>query len=143
MGGARRCRLVLRATPQEVKLQHEIVCTCGCGHITIAECRKDPCPTSHELRGEVAGYLDQGKSHDEIISAVVAKHSEEVLGAPIDKGFNRLAWLFPYLVGATGAVLIAFTAMKWTRRGEPTPATAAPMDADLAERLDDELRNLD
>jgi cytochrome c-type biogenesis protein CcmF len=130
-------------TPQEVKLQHEIVCTCGCGHITIAECRKDPCPTSHELRGEVAGYLDQGKSHDEIISAVVAKHSEEVLGAPIDKGFNRLAWLFPYLVGATGAVLIAFTAMKWTRRGEPTPATAAPMDADLAERLDDELRNLD
>jgi cytochrome c-type biogenesis protein CcmF len=130
-------------TPQEVKLQHEIVCTCGCGHITIAECRKDPCPTSHELRGEVAGYLDQGKSHDEIISAVVAKHSEEVLGAPIDKGFNRLAWLFPYLAGATGAVLIAFTAMKWPRRGEPTPATAAPMDADLAERLDDELRNLD
>jgi hypothetical protein len=33
--------------------------------------------------------------------------------------------------------------MKWTRRSEPTPATAAPMDADLAERLDDELRNLD
>jgi cytochrome c-type biogenesis protein CcmF len=130
-------------TPEEVKLQHEIVCTCGCGHITIAECRKDPCPTSHELRGEVAGYIDQGKSHDEIISAVVAKHSEEVLGAPIDKGFNRLAWLFPYLAGATGAILIAFTAMKWTRHGDPTPATAAPMDADLAERLDDELRNLD
>ena len=73
---------------------------------------------------------------------MIAKHSEEVLGAPIDKGFNRLAWLFPYLVGATGAIIIGLTAMKWTRRPEPaTPQ--APMDADLAERLDDELRNLD
>ena len=34
-------------TPFEAKMQHEIVCTCGCGHITIAECRKDPCATSH------------------------------------------------------------------------------------------------
>jgi cytochrome c-type biogenesis protein CcmF len=129
-------------TPFEAKMQHEIVCTCGCGHITIAECRKDPCATSHELRGEVAALIDQGKGHDEIIQAVIAKHSEEVLGAPIDKGFNRLAWLFPYLVGATGAIIIGLTAMKWTRRPElATPQ--APMDADLAERLDDELRNLD
>ena len=48
-------------TPFEAKMQHEIVCTCGCGHITIAECRKDPCVTSHEMRGELAGYIDQGK----------------------------------------------------------------------------------
>ena len=108
-------------TPEEAKLQHEIVCTCGCGHITIAECRKDPCVTSHELRGEVAALIDQGKSHDEIIQAVVANHSEEVLGAPIDKGFNRLAWLFPYLAGATGAIVIGLSAMKWTRRTEPPP----------------------
>jgi cytochrome c-type biogenesis protein CcmH/NrfF len=129
-------------TPFEAKLQHEVVCNCGCGHITIAECRKDPCVTSHELRGEVAGLIDQGKSHDEIIQAVIAKHTEEVLGAPLDVGFNRLAWMFPYLVGAAGAIVIGLTAMKWTRRPElATPQ--APMDADLAERLDDELRNLD
>ena len=130
-------------TPAEAKLQHEIVCTCGCGHITIAECRKDPCVTSHELRGEVAALIDQGKSHDEVIQAVVANHSEEVLGAPIDKGFNRLAWLFPYLAGITGAIVIGLSAMKWTRRPEPAAAAGAPIDADMAERLDDELRNLD
>ena len=90
-----------RATDFEKKLQHEIVCTCGCGHTTIAECRKDPCGTSHEMRGELAALIDQGKSHDEIIQAFVRSYgSEEMLGAPIDKGFNRLAWLFPYLVGA-------------------------------------------
>ena len=130
-------------TPAEAKLQHEIVCTCGCGHITIAECRKDPCVTSHELRGEVAALIDQGKSHDEVIQAVVANHSEEVLGAPIDKGFNRLAWLFPYLAGVTGAIVIGLSAMKWTRRTEPAAAAGAPIDAEMAERLDDELRNLD
>ena len=40
----------------EKQLQHEIVCTCGCGHITIAECRKDPCAVSHEMRGTVASH---------------------------------------------------------------------------------------
>ncbi len=85
-------------TPFEKQLQHEIVCTCGaCGHTTIAECRKDPCATSHKMRGELAALIDQGKTHDEIIQAFVASYgSQEMLGAPIDKGFNRLAWLFPY-----------------------------------------------
>jgi cytochrome c-type biogenesis protein CcmF len=128
----------------EKKMQHEIVCTCGaCGHATIAECRKDPCMTSHEMRAELAALIDQGKNHDEIIQAFITKHgSQEMLGAPIDKGFSRLAWLFPYLVGATSAVAIGFAAVKWTRK--PDEATeAAPLDAALEERIDDELRDLD
>ena len=88
----------------------------ACGHQTIAECRKDPCATSHEMRGELAALIDQKMDHDEIIQAFIAKYgSEEMLGAPLDKGFNRLAWLFPYLVGATSAVAVGFAAVKWTR----------------------------
>ena len=67
-----------------------------------------------------------------------------MLGAPIDKGFNRLAWLFPYLMGATGAVAGRL------RRGEVVAASptrrAARRAASirrLEERLDDELRDLD
>ena len=115
-------------TPFEKKMQHEIVCTCGaCGHQTIAECRKDPCGTSHEMRGELAAMIDQGKNHDEIIQAFITKYgSEEMLGAPIDRGFNRLAWLLPYLVGATGAVAVGFAAVKWSRKpGEPATARGA------------------
>jgi cytochrome c-type biogenesis protein CcmH/NrfF len=128
----------------ERQLQHEIVCTCGCGHTNIAECRKDACATSHKMRGELAALIDQGKSHDEIIQWFVTSYgSEEMLGAPIDKGFSRLAWLFPYLVGATTAVGIGFAAVKWTR-GLETPSDAPePKDPRLEERLDDELRNLD
>ena len=74
-----------------------------------------------------------------------------MLGAPIDKGFNRLAWLFPYAVGAAGMVLAAAMAFRWSRRraedgGEGSHVAAPPPSAaatDLEARLDDELRDLD
>jgi cytochrome c-type biogenesis protein CcmF len=130
-------------TEFEKRMQHEIVCTCGCGHTTIAECRKDPCDTSSQLRGELARYIDRGLTHDQILQAFIANHGdEEMIGAPLNKGFRRLSWLFPYLLGATGIVLVGFAAAKWTR--PPMPKADSPaMDAEFDERLDDELRNLD
>jgi cytochrome c-type biogenesis protein CcmF len=132
-------------TPFEKQMQHEIVCTCGCGHISIAECRKDPCATSHQMRSELASLIDQGKNHDEIIQAFISTYgSEEMLGAPIDKGFNRLAWLLPYLLGAGGAIGIGAIAVRWTRHADGnTDPIPAPADAELEERLNDELSNLD
>ena len=93
MGGDANTRTSFYArTPFEKQMQHEIVCTCGaCGHQTLAECRKDPCGTSHEMRGELAALIDQGKNHDEIIQAFIAKYgSEEMLGAPLDRAST--AW---------------------------------------------------
>ncbi|MES1256743.1 MAG: cytochrome c-type biogenesis CcmF C-terminal domain-containing protein, partial [Acidobacteriota bacterium] len=143
-GGAETQTSHYARTPFEKQMQHEIVCTCGCGHTNIAECRKDPCQTSHEMRGELAALIDQGKGHDEIIQAFVKKYgSEEMLGAPLDRGFSRLAWMFPYVIGATGAVAIGVAAMRWTHKPEAERDASAPADAALEERLDDELRNLD
>jgi cytochrome c-type biogenesis protein CcmF len=132
-------------TPLERQLQHELVCTCGtCGHANIGECRKDACGVSHTMRGELAALIDQNKTHDEIIQWFVTKYgSQEMLGAPLDRGFNRLAWLFPYLVGATGAVAIGFAAVRWSRRSASAEDATAPTDPELESRLDDELRSLD
>jgi cytochrome c-type biogenesis protein CcmF len=133
-------------TPLEAQLQKEIVCTCGtCGHAAIGECRKDPCQTSHELRAEVASLVDQGKSHDEVIRAVIASHggSQDMLGAPLDEGFSRLAWLFPYVLGSGGAVMIGFAAVKWSRSAAAPTGAPATTDSELEERIDDELRDLD
>jgi cytochrome c-type biogenesis protein CcmF len=146
MGGAEDTRASFYArTPFEKQMQHEIVCTCGaCGHQNLAECRKDNCSTSHQMRGELAALIDQGKTHDEIIQAFIAKYgSEEMLGAPIDKGFNRLAWLLPYAFGASGAVMIGFAAIRWSRRPQAEATTAPAVDPDVEARLDDELRDLD
>jgi cytochrome c-type biogenesis protein CcmF len=131
-------------TDFEKQMQREIVCTCGaCGHANIGECRKDACGTSHQMRGELAALIDQGKGHDEIIQAFITKYgSQEMLGAPIDKGFNRLAWLVPYLLGASGAAAIGFAAVKWTRKSDAQEDNVT-IDSALEERIDDELRDLD
>jgi cytochrome c-type biogenesis protein CcmF len=147
MGGDANTRTSFYArTPFEKEMQHEIVCTCGaCGHQTLAECRKDPCPVSHEMRGQLAAMIDSGMNdRDKIIQAFIAKYgSEEMLGAPVDRGFSRLAWLFPYLVGATSAIAVGFAAVKWTRKPGAPASAAAPLDSALEERIDDELRDLD
>ena len=146
MGGTEDTRSSFYArTPFEKQMQHEIVCTCGaCGHQTLAECRKDNCSTSHQMRGELAAMIDQGKNHDQIIQAFMAKYGgEEMLGAPVDKGFNRLAWFLPWALGASGAVLVGFAAVKWSRHDREDDETAAPADPAIDQRLDDELRDLD
>jgi cytochrome c-type biogenesis protein CcmF len=133
-------------TPFEKQMQHEIVCTCGtCGHASIAECRKDACGTSHKMRGELASLIEEHKSHDEIIQWFITEYGgEEMLGAPIDKGFSRLAWLFPYLLSGIVAVGGAFVFIKKSQRHAAAPAEPIRLeDASLQARLDEELQDLD
>jgi cytochrome c-type biogenesis protein CcmH/NrfF len=67
-----------------------------------------------------------------------------VLTAPLDKGFNRVAWAFPYLVGIAGLVVIVVTARRWSGARTVAPAGDAGLfDPTINARLDDELRDLD
>jgi len=99
------------------------------------------------MREELAGLVAKGLTHDQIIEYYVGKWgSQEVLASPIDKGFNRLAWLLPYFAGALGIVTVGGLAVRWSRRasaqsGVNTQMQPAP--AGLESRLDDELRDLD
>jgi len=92
---------------------------------------------------KLQALIAQGKTEQEIIDIFVHDAGgQDVLAAPIDTGFNRLAWLLPYAVGAMGLGGILFTARRWSR---PVTALAgdAGLDPSLDARLDDELRNLD
>jgi cytochrome c-type biogenesis protein CcmF len=134
---------VLPRNDIERHLGQRLVCLCGgCGKEPIGVCT---CDYAKDIRRQIASLVDQGKSEDEILQHFIAQYgSEELLGAPIDKGFNRVAWLFPYVAGATGVAALGFVAVRWTRRHVAAPPEAsAPADAELNERLDDELRGLD
>ena len=133
------------ATPLELDLRRSLVCMCdgpGCGKKLVAECM---CVEAVRLRGEIRGLVAEGLTRDEVLQFYIDKHgSQEPLAAPLNKGFNRLAWLFPYVVGAValGALI------RWTRFGQEPESATRPTepgsDAALLEaRLDDELRNLD
>ena len=128
----------------ESDLQQELVCVCGtCPHYTLADCR---CETAAHMRGQLKEQVAQGKTKRQILQYFIDTYgSQEPLGAPLDEGFNRLAWLFPYLVGGTFLVTIGAVAVRWSRREADLQAsTSLPAgDAQLEARLDDELRNLD
>jgi cytochrome c-type biogenesis protein CcmF len=133
-------------SPLEKALQSEIICMCGtCGRKRIGECT---CSDAAQMREEVAKMVAQGKTREQIYAYYIAKYgSQEPLASPIDEGFNRLAWFFPYLIGATGAASVAVVAFRWSRR-EAANETSDPLpqaseDPALRERLDDELRDLD
>jgi cytochrome c-type biogenesis protein CcmF len=129
----------------EREMYDHIVCMCGtCGRKRVGECT---CGKAAEMRAEVATLVAAGRDREGIIQHFVTKYgSQEVLAAPINRGFNRLAWLLPYAGGLVGIGFVAGMAVRWTRRrGTHDAATAAPRAAnpELEDRLDDELRELD
>ncbi|HJO38605.1 MAG: cytochrome c-type biogenesis CcmF C-terminal domain-containing protein [Vicinamibacterales bacterium] len=130
----------------ERELHREIVCMCGtCGRKLVGECT---CGVAAMMREEIALLVDEGKTKDEVFAYFIEKYgSQEPLAMPLDEGFNRLAWLFPYLLGMSGAIGVGAIALRWsTREAADMPlAAGVPTDADaqLLVRLDDELRDLD
>jgi cytochrome c-type biogenesis protein CcmF len=128
-------------------LEDRIMCMCGCRQ-PMGSCQMRPnCAHYDEQSAKVVSYIKDGKGYDDVLNAFVAEHqSQAVLAAPLDRGFNRLAWLVPYVIGATGLVFAGLAAVRWSRRHEaPEESSAAsePPNDTLDARLDDELRDLD
>jgi cytochrome c-type biogenesis protein CcmF len=126
----------------EEQIRNEMGCTCGgCAHEPLTRCT---CSTAQDMRAQLRAQIDSGKNHDEIIQSLIGVYGgQQFLQAPVDKGFNRVAWLLPYLVAGTGLVAIGFAAVKWSRHSEKTPEAAIAGDPGLDDRINDELRDLD
>jgi cytochrome c-type biogenesis protein CcmF len=134
------------------KLEGEIICMCGssgCVRATLANCQMRPACHGHSAQtARIKQLIDEGKSHDTILATFVMDYGQFVRDIPEDTGFNRLAWLLPYMLAAAGLVVIVVNARRWSRHDGPNPAGAmagggAVADPELDARLDDELRDLD
>jgi len=123
------------------------MCTCGACRAPLNDCQMRPaCHGYHEQNAKIDADIAKGMSRDEILAEFVKEHGgQDILTAPIDRGFNRLAWLLPYVVGASGASILGFAAWRWSKKDDPPSGTPESMPSDdaLAERLEDELRDLD
>jgi cytochrome c-type biogenesis protein CcmF len=126
------------------KLESEIMCTCGC-RSPMGTCPMRPnCGHYDTQEARLKAYLAEGKDHDAILAAFIEEFGgQDVLAAPVDRGFNRLAWLLPYAVAVAALFAVVATARRWSRRTVPAIAGDANLDPTLSARLDDELRNLD
>jgi cytochrome c-type biogenesis protein CcmH len=53
----------------------------------------------------------------------VQKYGTTVIAAPTTKGFNRVAWVMPYLVLVLGIVIVVMVVKAW--RNRPLAVTAS------------------
>jgi cytochrome c-type biogenesis protein CcmF len=127
----------------EQSLQNEIMCTCGC-RLPNGTCGMMNCHGKATQTAKLRKLIDEGNSREEIIAAFVKDYGgQDVLSRPIDRGFNRLIWLAPYLIAIAALFAIVYTARRWARPATHAIAGDAGLDAAVNARLDDELRNLD
>jgi cytochrome c-type biogenesis protein CcmH/NrfF len=140
---------VVARSPLERDLQRNLICMCGtCGRQLLSECQ---CGYAQNMRAELATLVAEGRTREQVVDYYINKYgSQEPLAQPIDRGFNRLAWLVPYVLGATGLLVTGVVAVRWTRRAGSSPEASAPgaqrverVDPALESRLNDELSNLD
>jgi cytochrome c-type biogenesis protein CcmH/NrfF len=130
-------------TEPELAARRDIMCTCGCRR-SLEKCGMTNCHGEASQMAAIRRYIAEGKSHDEILAAFVRDAGEHMLMAPIDRGFNRLAWLLPYALAAAGLITIIVNARRWSHRpAMAAGAGGAPNDPAIDARLDDELRSLD
>jgi cytochrome c-type biogenesis protein CcmH/NrfF len=94
------------------KLGHRMMCACGCNQILL-ECNHVGCKYSDRMRGELVATVDNGKSDSDVLQFFVEKYGTTVLAAPTKTGFDRLAWLMPYLALLVGVGVVIFAVRKW------------------------------
>ena len=97
------------------KLGHRMMCACGCNQILL-ECNHVGCKYSDRMRGELVAAVDNGKSDSDVLQFFVEKYGTTVLAAPTKTGFDRVAWLMPYLALLLGFGLVIFAVRNWKTR---------------------------
>jgi cytochrome c-type biogenesis protein CcmH len=103
------------------RLGHRLMCVCSCNQILL-ECNHVGCTYSDRMRGELMAGLDRGENDDLTLQDFVQKYGPTVLAAPTGTGFNRVAWIMPFLALVLGLLTTIFIVRAWRKR----PALAAP-----------------
>jgi cytochrome c-type biogenesis protein CcmH len=97
-------------------LGHKLMCVCSCNQVLL-ECNHVGCRYSDRMREELGAALKRADSDDLVLQSFVQKYGPTVLLAPTTTGFNRLAWIMPYLALALGLTTVTLIIRTWRGRG--------------------------
>src|SRR5579863_2241228 len=103
------------------ELGHQLMCICGCNQILL-ECNHVGCPDSDGMRNELMVQVMRGDSDSLVTQAFVQKYGPTVLAAPTTAGFNRTAWIVPFVMLFLGLSVAVLVIRAWKNR--PAPAIA-------------------
>src|SRR5271165_85888 len=104
-------------------LGHRMMCVCGCNQILL-ECNHVGCAYSDRMRAELIAAVDRGDNDDLTLQGFVQKYGTTVMAAPTKTGFNRVAWIMPYLVLVVGLTMVTLIVRAWRSRPLVLPAGA-------------------
>jgi len=104
-------------------LGHRMMCVCGCNQILL-ECNHVGCAYSERMRTELVAAVDRGDNDDLTLQGFVQKYGTTVMAAPTKTGFNRVAWIMPYLVLVLGLATVTLIVRVWRLRPLVLPAGA-------------------
>jgi len=102
-------------------LGHQLMCICSCNQVLL-ECNHVGCPDSDSMRNELQAAITRGDSDSLVQQAFVQKYGPTVLAAPTGTGFDRTAWIMPFVVLILGFGLVIYVVRLWKNR--PAPAIA-------------------
>jgi cytochrome c-type biogenesis protein CcmH/NrfF len=103
------------------EIGHQLMCICGC-HQILLECNHVGCPDSDGMRNELMAAVSRGDSDSLVQQAFVQKYGPTVLAAPTNTGFNRTAWIVPFIALFAGLLAVIAVVRSWKNR--PAPAIA-------------------
>ena len=123
------------------EIEAEVMCpVCG----TLLELAESPQATRE--KAFVEKLVKEGKSKDEVKTALVAQYGDAVLAEPSGGGFSLSAYLVPIIAFVVAVVLLAIAIWRWRRQSgsdeDDRPAVDGPTDEER-ERLDADLARYD
>jgi cytochrome c-type biogenesis protein CcmH/NrfF len=121
------------------EVSDHLVCQCGCQMI-LRVCNHQNCPSAIPMRHEIETQLQAGNDNDKIIASFVAEHGLKVLSEPPATGFNLAAYVMPGFGLLIGLFIVGTLASRWASKRRIATAPAAPVDPELRERIENELK---
>lgn len=103
------------------EIGHQLMCICGCNQILL-ECNHVGCPDSDGMRNELMAAITRGDSDSLVQQAFVQKYGPTVLAAPSTAGFDRAAWVMPFVILVLGFGLVIMVVRAWKNRSAPAIA---------------------
>jgi cytochrome c-type biogenesis protein CcmH/NrfF len=102
------------------RLGHQMMCVCGCNQVLL-ECNHVGCTYSTRMRDELTAAVTRGDSDNGVLQWFIQTYGTTVLTVPTNRGFNRIAWIMPYLALVTGIGAVVLIAGVWRKRPAGPP----------------------
>ena len=74
------------------------------------------------MRNQLLASIDRGNNDDLVLQGFVQEYGPTVIAAPPATGFNRVAWIMPFVALALGITFVIYVVRSWRNRPEPALA---------------------